>query len=84
MILRAKKRIIVRLKINKKARDGYVCMYECGKYLLHSSYERRCAAREMTISKMKYIVEIFDSEINKIRSTNQDMLNYIDSYRKES
>ena len=27
-----------------KARDGYVHMYECGKYLLHSTYECMCSA----------------------------------------
>ena len=34
----------------EKSRDGYVCIYECGKNLLHSTYERACASQETTIS----------------------------------
>ena len=47
-------------------------------------YERVCASQETTISMMKEIVDIYSSEIKWIRSTNQDMKNYIDSFRKYS
>ena len=47
----------------EKARGGYVHIYKCVKHLLHSMYERTCAAHETTIIKMKEIVEIFNSEI---------------------
>ena len=42
----------------EKSCDGYVCMYECGKHLFNSNYERTCVAQETTISKMKDIVDI--------------------------
>ena len=45
-------------KRKEKARDGYVCMYKCGKHLLHSTYKRACAAQETTINNMKHIVGI--------------------------
>ena len=54
-----------------KSRDGYVCMYECCIHLLHSMYERACAAYQTTISHMKEIVEIFNPKINEICSTNR-------------
>ena len=50
--------------------DGYVCMYECGKHLLNSMYERICATHETTISKIKEIMEIFNYDIKDICSTN--------------
>ena len=37
----------------EKSRDGYVCMYECGKQLLHSKYERACAEKAVSISTME-------------------------------
>ena len=33
----------------EKAREGYVCIYECGKNLLHSAYEHACSAQKTTI-----------------------------------
>ena len=39
-----------------KARDGYVRMYECGKYFLYSTYERACVAQGTNIGKMNDIV----------------------------
>ena len=68
----------------EKVHDGYVRMYKCGKNLLHSTYERACAAYETTISQMKEIVEILNSEIKQVHSTNQGMQNYIDICHKES
>ena len=49
----------------KKEKDhgGYDRISECGKQLSHSTYERACAAQDMTISKMKDIVEIYKYEI---------------------
>ena len=68
----------------EKARDGYVCMYECGENLSRSTYERACKLHKTTISLMKEIVEIFNFYIKEILSTNQDMWNYIDNCHKES
>ena len=51
-----------------------------GKNLLYSAYEQACAEYEMTISRMKEILEIFNSEIKEISSTNQDMRSYINSF----
>ena len=68
----------------EKERDGYVYMYECGKYLLHSSYDHAYAEDETTINQMKEIMEIFNSEIEEILSTNWDTRNYIDIFRKKS
>ena len=59
-------------------------MYEYGKNLSHSTYECLCVAHETTISHMKEIAEIFNSEINEIHSTNRDIQNYIDSCHKYS
>ena len=83
MILRAKKRLQALLKRKKKALDGYVHMYEYGKDLLYSTYECACTAHETTFSQIKDMVEIFNSEIKYIHSTNQDMKTYIDSCNKE-
>ena len=47
----------------KKARDGYVRMYECRKYLFHSMYQRECTAQETTIHKTKEIVDMYNYEI---------------------
>ena len=52
--------------------DGHLCMYECGKHLLHSMYEHICATHETTISKIKEIMEIFKYDIKDICSTNWD------------
>ena len=43
--------------------DGYVRMYEWGKHLLYPTYECMCASQEITISKMKEIVKIYNSKI---------------------
>ena len=43
--------------------DGYVHMYECGKQLLHSTYEWACTAHITTISIIKVTVDIYSSEI---------------------
>ena len=58
-------------------------IYECGKYVLYSNYERACVEKYRTISKMKEIVDIFYSEIKEIRPTSRDMQNYIDICHKE-
>ena len=42
----------------KKSHDGFVCMYECGKYFFYSMHERMCTAQDTNISNMKDIVEI--------------------------
>ena len=63
----------------ERSRYSYVCIYECRKHLLNSTYERAFAAREMTIRQMQDIVEIFNSEVKEICSTNQDVQNYIGS-----
>ena len=68
MILRAKKILGACLK-QKKARDGYVCMYEYGKNLLHLTYECACVEHEGNITQMKYIMQIFNSDIKKIYFT---------------
>ena len=39
-----------------EARNGYVCMYEHGKHLLYSLYERAWAAHEKNISNMREMV----------------------------
>ena len=44
--------------MKEKARDGYFCMYEYEKHLLHIMYKRMCIAHETTISKMNEIVDI--------------------------
>ena len=59
-------------------------MHECGKHLLHSTYELACAEHETTISHMKDIVEILNSKIKEIRPQNRYIQNYIDSCHKES
>ena len=46
-------------------------------------YECACKSQETTIITMKDIVEIYNSKINYIRSTNQDMQNYIDICLRE-
>ena len=42
----------------EKSRDGYINMYECGKHLLHSTYEGVCEAKDMKTSKTKYCGDI--------------------------
>ena len=42
----------------EKACDGYVWMYECGKNLLRSMYERACKIHRTTISQTKETVDI--------------------------
>ena len=38
----------------EQERDGYVCMYEFGKHLLHSMYECACVAQEKAISMLLF------------------------------
>ena len=68
---------------NEKVCYGYVPIYECGKHLVHSTYERVCTSQENTTNKIKEIVESFNSYIKEIRSTNQDMKTYIDSVKNK-
>ena len=56
-------------KMKEKARGGYVCIYECGKKILQSTYEHAWAEQDTTISMMKEIVDIYSSEIKDIRTT---------------
>ena len=39
------------------ARDGFVCIYECGKQLLHSTYERAWASKDMTTINIKEMLK---------------------------
>ena len=47
----------------EKACDGYVHIYEYGKHLLHSTYERVCAEQETTISEIIIMLDSFKSDI---------------------
>ena len=58
-------------------------MYECGKHLFHLTYESVCAAQDVSVSKMKEIVEINKYEIDEICAINRDMQGHIDSGHKE-
>ena len=58
-------------------------MYECGEHFFHSTYECACAAQDTTTSKMKEIVEIYKTEIEKIHSINRGMQENIDICHKE-
>ena len=62
--IKGKEKTLSMSEKKEKSRDGYVCIYEYGKHLLHSIYERTCAAHDTAISQMKEIVEIFNYEIN--------------------
>ena len=68
----------------ENSHDGYVCMYECGKQLLYSMYERARTAQETNIRIMNNTVDIYNYEIKKICSTNRNMQTYIDICKKES
>ena len=68
----------------ENAHDGYVHIYECVKKLLDLTYEHVCTAQETTISKMKDIVDIYNSYIKEISSTKWYMWEYIDSCHMES
>ena len=45
----------------EKARDGYVCIYECGKTFCTSTSERTCAAQETTTVQIKENLESLNS-----------------------
>ena len=77
--IKGEKKTVSTSEKKEKSQDGYVCIYEYGKQLLHLKYERTWWAKDSSISKMKDIMYIYSSDINKIRSTNQDMQTYIDS-----
>ena len=66
----------------EKARGGYIYIYEWGKHLLNLTHERACSAQETNVIKTKDIVKIYNYEIKEIRSTNQDMKDYIDGCHK--
>ena len=54
------------LKISEKkekARSGYVHTYQCGKIFFTSNFERAWAEQETTISKIKYIVDMYKYDI---------------------
>ena len=57
-------------------------MYECDKPSFYLTHERACEAQDMTISKMKEIVDIYKSEAEEIRAINQDMQENIDGCHK--
>ena len=45
-------------KNKEQARDGYICMYECGKHFFHLTYERVCTEMDTKTRKTKEIAEI--------------------------
>ena len=59
------------------------CIYECGKKFCTSTFERACAAEEMTIRQIKEILESSNSDTKELHSTNQYLRTYIDSVKKE-
>ena len=81
MIIKGRKRVRACPK-KEKSCDGYVRMYEYSKHLFRSTYEHMRAAQEMTISNIKYIVEMFNSDIEDICSINRGMREHIDSFHK--
>ena len=84
MILRVNKKTLSTSEKKEKERDGYVCIYKCGKHLFHSKYEHVWTEKKMNTSQMKEIVELLNYEIKEICSTNQDTRAYVDSCNKES
>ena len=50
----------------ENTRDGYVHIYEYGKLFCTSTFERACAAQEMTISNMKEIADMYKYDMEEI------------------
>ena len=51
----------------EKAHDGYVHMYECGKPLSHSIYERECTETYIYISNIEEIVAKYKFDYQEIK-----------------
>ena len=80
---KGKVNILSTIEKKEKVDDGYVHIYEYGKHFFHSTYECSGAAQDTTLSKMKYIFDIYNSEIEELRAINQYMQEHIDSCHKE-
>ena len=61
--IKGKEKILRMSEKKEKACDGYVHIYEYGKHLLHSTYERVCAEQETTISEIIIMLDSFKSDI---------------------
>ena len=83
MISRTKQKTPSTSGKKEKENDGYVSIYECGKLLFTSTFERACAAQETTISQRREIFESFNSDRKELRTVTQDLRNYIDTVKKE-